>query len=56
MTSNQIQMFTMIDIEIARLQAIRDCCVSHDMLPSVSVLVEFLRFLGVTVIEEKKDG
>jgi len=53
MTSNQIQMFTMIDVEIARLQAIRECCVSRDMLPSISVLVEFLRLLGVTVINDR---
>ena len=55
MTSNQIQVFSVIDVEIARLQAIRECCVSRDMLPSISVLLEFLRLLGVTVIEEKQD-
>ena len=55
MTSNQIQIFTMVDVEIARLQAIRECCVSRDMLPPIPVLVEFLRLLGVTVRGEKED-
>ena len=55
MTSNEVKIVREIDVEIARLLAIRDCSVSRNMLPSISVLVEFLRRLGVEVIMEKKD-
>ena len=55
MTSNEVKIVREIDVEIARLLAIRDCSVARDMLPSISVLVEFLRRLGVEVIMEKKD-
>jgi len=53
--TNRLIMVNMIDVEIARLQAIRECHVSEAMLPSISVLVVFLDFLGVGVAKEKKD-
>ena len=42
-----------IDVEIARLKAIRDCGSSgYNLLPSISMLIQFLYHLGIEVKDD----